>query len=51
MCDGAPQNIFGLGPHKAIIRPCPSRRTHDEYSHINVCDHYDHRSRIQYLLV
>jgi len=21
ICDGAPQNIFGLGPRKAIIRP------------------------------
>jgi len=22
VCDGAPQNIYGLGPRKAIIRPC-----------------------------
>jgi len=24
MCNGAPQNILGLGPLKALIRPCIS---------------------------
>jgi len=22
VCNGAPQNVYGLGPRKAIIRPC-----------------------------
>ena len=30
MCDGVSQNIFGLGPRKAIIRPCLEDDSRDE---------------------